>query len=316
MAVNCIYAGLLVVKTLKRLALQVRCWRDTLAALRRAWRYRGKKPGDFPYYLSAVACVKNEAPYIAEWLEYHMLVGVEHFWIYDNESDDNLDEVLAPYVAAGIVELCKWPGKYQQSAIYRDVLDKAAAATFWLAVIDMDEFLLPHTTGTVADFMKNFEKHPSLAVNWVVFGSGGQKTKTDGLVIERFRDRAEDSSILNRFVKSINNPRRIVLSRIHVPVCLGIRQEVDTDGVPSERYYLKREGKLDKLVCHHYYGKSLEEFMQKRTRGSNSSVEIYPIDQFNTFDRNEVCDMSMDKYIPQIKENLKKRFQGQEGAAQ
>jgi len=51
--------------------------------------------------ISIVAMVKNESEYIKEWLEYHMLVGVDKFVIYDNNSDDNLKEILQPYINSG-----------------------------------------------------------------------------------------------------------------------------------------------------------------------------------------------------------------------
>ena len=44
---------------------------------------------DYKNKLSFVAIVKNEAPYIVEWIEFHRLVGVDKFYIYDNESSEN-----------------------------------------------------------------------------------------------------------------------------------------------------------------------------------------------------------------------------------
>ena len=54
-------------------------------------------------YLSVCAIYKNEARYLAEWLEFHLLAGVEHFFLYDNNSTDDHREVLAPYLRAGVV---------------------------------------------------------------------------------------------------------------------------------------------------------------------------------------------------------------------
>ena len=57
----------------------------------------------FLYDLAIFAVMKNEAPYVKEWLDYHLAAGVEHFYIFDNESSDNLKEILQPYIDAGIV---------------------------------------------------------------------------------------------------------------------------------------------------------------------------------------------------------------------
>ena len=37
---------------------------------------------------------RNEARHLEEWIEYHRLVGVEHFWLYDDASQDNWSDVL------------------------------------------------------------------------------------------------------------------------------------------------------------------------------------------------------------------------------
>jgi hypothetical protein len=72
----------------------------------------------FPYYLSILTLARNEALYIAEWLEYHFLVGVDKFWIVDNDSTDNLSFVLSPYLAMGVVNLSYWHGDKQQLYIF------------------------------------------------------------------------------------------------------------------------------------------------------------------------------------------------------
>ena len=65
----------------------------------------------FVYDLAVVAILKNEAPYVKEWLDYHLLAGADHFFLYDNESPDNLKEVLQPYIDAGIVTYTFYPGQ-------------------------------------------------------------------------------------------------------------------------------------------------------------------------------------------------------------
>ena len=48
----------------------------------------------FPYELAIVAIFKDEAPYLREWLDYHLLAGVEHFYLYSNESSDGHADYL------------------------------------------------------------------------------------------------------------------------------------------------------------------------------------------------------------------------------
>lgn len=57
----------------------------------------------FLYDLAVVTIMKGEAPYIREWLDYHLLAGVDHFFIYDNEDSDAQQKIMQPYIDAGIV---------------------------------------------------------------------------------------------------------------------------------------------------------------------------------------------------------------------
>ncbi len=70
----------------------------------------------FLHDLAVVAILKNEGPYLKEWLDYHLLAGVKHFYLYDNESPDNQAEVAKPYVEAGLVDYFPYPGKAMQYA--------------------------------------------------------------------------------------------------------------------------------------------------------------------------------------------------------
>ena len=70
-----------------------------------------------------MAIVKNEAPYLQEWIEYHKLLGVTRFYVYDNESDNNIKEVLKPYVKNRDVIYRKYPGRTIQCFAYNDAVN-------------------------------------------------------------------------------------------------------------------------------------------------------------------------------------------------
>ena len=48
----------------------------------------------YKYKLSVCLCIKNEAKHIIDFIEHYIIQGVEHFYIIDNNSDDNLKEIL------------------------------------------------------------------------------------------------------------------------------------------------------------------------------------------------------------------------------
>src|SRR5919198_1069368 len=59
-------------------------------------------------YLSACTLYRDDAEYLREWIEFHRLVGVERFFLYNNYSEDSHREVLAPYIENDIVVLHDW----------------------------------------------------------------------------------------------------------------------------------------------------------------------------------------------------------------
>ena len=91
---------------------------------------RGACPAVYPrHYLSACLCFKNAATYLAEWLAFYTTLGVDHFFLYNNESSDRHEDVLAPYLAAGSATLIDYPGKGIQHALYAHCLDTFGSRT-------------------------------------------------------------------------------------------------------------------------------------------------------------------------------------------
>ncbi len=58
------------------------------------------------FYLSIGAVFRDEDDFLAEWLEFHICAGVEHFFLYNHFSaTDQHEEILRPYISAGLVTL-------------------------------------------------------------------------------------------------------------------------------------------------------------------------------------------------------------------
>src|SRR6266536_1256560 len=132
-------------------ALMHPCKGPAARALKRAIRYprelrakardRAALARPLQYYLSVCAIFRNEARYLKEWLVFHLGVGVEHFYLYENRSTDHFRTVLAPFVERRQVTLIDWPKAQGQKAAYRHCLRSAAAESRWVAFLDLDEFL-------------------------------------------------------------------------------------------------------------------------------------------------------------------------------
>ena len=48
-----------------------------------------KKAESRKYEISICAIFKNEAPFLKEWLEFHLMLGIDHFYLYNNNSEDD-----------------------------------------------------------------------------------------------------------------------------------------------------------------------------------------------------------------------------------
>src|SRR5579864_7571033 len=64
------------------------------------------------YNLSICAIFKNEAKYLKEWIEFHRLIGVDHFYLCNNNSTDNFKQLLRPYTSKGVITLIPWPDNW------------------------------------------------------------------------------------------------------------------------------------------------------------------------------------------------------------
>lgn len=240
------------------------------------------------YYLAVCAIAKNEGPYFEEWIEWHQHLGVEKFYIYDNESTDNTKEVLAPYIASGIVDYTFWPGMKQQLPAYDHCLEKHRLDARWIAVIDLDEFIKPIKDKTIPDFLRRFEEFSAVEINWLIYGSGGAKTKEKGNVMERFKQHSLPSHGANRHVKSIVNPRRVFSFIGCHEVARASGKTADSHGNVVKTYFRDREPQQDVIRINHYAVKSYEEFLQKRARGRARALAPRDLGYFGWLDLNDI----------------------------
>jgi glycosyltransferase involved in cell wall biosynthesis len=220
--------------------------------------------------------VRNEIRSVVEWLAHYKALGFTEFLIYDNDSTDGTADVLRALDDAGELIYLDWPhavGERPQRRAYEHARQSATAD--WLAFFDVDEFLLLHHDDSIGAFLARFDPAVSgIAVNWVVFGSGGEKTYRPLPVIERFFDALPDWAALNRQIKAIGRRRKLEGSGIH-RVAIREGKYVNPSGaeVEFEGLVAVWEPDFSVAVLHHYSIKSIEEFEEKRQRGHANSQD-------------------------------------------
>jgi glycosyltransferase involved in cell wall biosynthesis len=284
-------------------------------------------------YLSICAIFKDEAPYLPEWIEFHRLMGVEQFFLYDNVSVDGGREALEPWARTGLVTVsdCSIPlGQGGQSWAYADALERARGRTRWLAFIDLDEFLFSPALLPLPEVLRDYEEYPGVVVNWQVYGSSGLTARPDGLVIESFLMRARTQWVRNRRVKSIVDPTRAVrptgphffeyadrapaVTENHEPVRVvehrawtrrirrGLARLPLVEADPyAVRHSSVNDVSVRRLRLNHYAVRSRQEFEQKTARhGSSRIADRY----FAYHDRNEVHDPALLPYASKVRARL------------
>lgn len=269
----------------------------------------------FLHDLAVVAILKNEGHYLKEWLDYHLLAGVDHFYLYDNESTDNQAEIAKPYVDAGLVDYFPAPGKVMQMPVYNDAVKRFKFLNRYIAFIDGDEFIYPQhdffggIVELVDEILSHDPKVAGLAVNWHVFGSNEQdKADYSRGVLERFTRRAPDEWYVtsesgkkdvqgNIHVKLILNPRRIDYfhDTPHHPLYIDDNHVINENG-SIVRGPFNNPVTAKKIVINHYHMKSKEEYETKIKRGRPTMA----FDKFQHYDiitdRNEEFDYGILKY--------------------
>ncbi len=262
--------------------------------------------------LAIVAIMKNEAPYVKEWIEYHKLVGVQKFYIYDNESEDNLKDVLAQYIEQGLVEYTFFPGIKQQMPAYNDCVNKHREDVKWLAIIDADEFIVPVKTKTILETLKDFEQYPGVGISWVMYDCNGHLKKPQGGIMENYvRCRRDYKSAPRSHIKSIIQPSQVVkVPHPHYAIYKDGRKAVDENFNPfaenGSSAFLMPNASVKKLRINHYWSKSYEEALAKINRGLADQEGKRKIEETRPLIEiiNYTYDYIMYRYVIKLHKNL------------
>lgn len=258
--------------------------------------------------LAITAIVKDEAPYLREWIEFHKLVGVEKFFIYDNGSTDNSREVLQPYIECGDVIYQYYPGSCAQCPAYTDSIIKNRHKVKFMAFVDVDEFITPIMHDNILDFICYLEKKiqhkiDAVGINWLMHGFNGHYEKPEGLVCENF-SKCNFKTGSNQHVKSIVRPKSVIAcNNPHYFIYKLFSKVVNSAG--EDMYGPFTKPYHDEILINHYYTKSYKEVLNKKARGRATCTltrkDIPYTPELLSTDE----DTSMLKFIPLIKEKLK-----------
>ncbi|KUF11429.1 glycosyltransferase family 2 protein [Pseudoponticoccus marisrubri] len=265
---------------------------EELAAAYAPRRERALPPGRSGNVI--VGCMKNEAPYILEWVAYHRAVGFDTFLIYTNGCEDGTTEILDRLQELGVLQHRNndnWSGNSpQQHALDSALREEVIVKADWIAHIDVDEFInIRCGNGTLEDFFDRVPEATNVAMTWRLFGHNGVTELSDALVIEQFDTCApkfcpKPHTVwgfktmfrnIGAYAKiSCHRPNKLADGQAdRVRWVNGSGRDMTDEAIKNGWRNSKKSIGYDLIQLNHYALRSAESFLIKRQRGRALHVD-------------------------------------------
>jgi len=265
-----------------------------------------------------VTTMKNEGPYLLEWIAHYRNLGFDDFVLFSNDCTDGTNLLLNRLDAMGVVEHYDNPisGRMdpQRRAYSRANQTPTVQEASWVLIADADEFLNVHVgDGTVDALIAACPPETeAISVNWRFFGSAGQKHMAPEPVTKRFTRACNIVEPENGLVwgfKTLFRPASFDYMGVHRPKFEKKRMTfpdqvhwVNASGVRMGEKYMRSGWRSNSGIVsyefaqmNHYAIKSREEFLLKKLRGTANSKDTSRIDlgYWDKFDLNALEDSSI-----------------------
>lgn len=242
-----------------------------------------------------VTTMKDEGPFILEWIAHHRAIGVDDFLIYTNDCSDGTDRMLDLLAARGILARRDNPYretdlKPQHAALRAAETDPRVQAAGWVICMDVDEFINIHVgEGRLSDLHAALGEVDLVSLTWRLFGNGDIAAFEDVPVTRRFtlcaakdtRNPLQAWGIKTLFRNDGTFPR----FGVHRPrgaealAYRGLRW-VNGSGRPVPPSMYRNAWRstpesvgYDLVTLNHYAVRSAESFLVKRDRGRVNHVD-------------------------------------------
>ncbi|MEP4195772.1 MAG: glycosyltransferase family 2 protein [Aliishimia sp.] len=140
--------------------------------------------------ITAVTCVKNEGPFLLEWIAFNRLIGVTDHLFYSNDCTDGTDRLLDALQTRGLVEHLPNPAEgrnYQMEALKDARKQDVVTNADWVWVADVDEFLNIHVGDhTIPALIEACDTPQAISINFQFFANDDVEGFEDRPVIEQF----------------------------------------------------------------------------------------------------------------------------------
>ncbi|WBU63670.1 glycosyltransferase family 2 protein [Paracoccus aerodenitrificans] len=272
----------------------------------------------------AISTIRNEGPFLLEWIAWHQMIGVTDFLVYSNDCADSSDLLLDRLADHGVLRHGYHEAPKEKS-IHWNALNTAwsldlHSSADWILISDLDEFPVIHAGSGLVDLIGALpEGTDAVALAWRLFGFNGVNSFQDIPVTSQFTRSSPEimiHPIAGTFFKSFFRPKAFARPGIHRPKHRKDSQPnwVDGSGKPmpshisnnDKRLSLLGAGEVRELVeLHHYSVRSAQSFIVKSERGLPNHREkrvdlTYWIERnFNTQENTAAL-----RFIPQLEQRI------------
>ena len=297
-------------------------------------------PRDLPSEQSGrviVGCMKNEAPYIIEWVAYHRAIGVDNFLIYTNDCSDGTSEILDRLQELGVLQHRNndnWKGNSpQQYALNAAMKEPVVLNSDWIIHIDVDEFINVRCgNGTLDDFFERVPDATNVAMTWRLFGHNGVTELRDELVIDQFDTCAPSYCPkphtvwgfktmfrnIGAYAKlSCHRPNKLdEAAKTRVRWVNGSGKDMTEEAIENGWRSSKKSIGYDLLQLNHYALRSADSFLIKRQRGRALHVDrSIGINYWVRMDWSVHRDVTIKRNLPRVRAEIDRLMQDDRLAA-
>lgn len=201
--------------------------------------------------LAVCSMVRNESNGIDEWINHYLARNISHFFIIDDDSDDDCYEILKRHEINGYLTVIKpqiprTPNR--QNAAYNQFIKPLIGDFDWVAILDADEFLWDSEGFSLPNYLSEIPEQISMVnVPMSDFGDNGFITQPNNIV-DSFTKRAKDiENPSPKYLKSICRVSCLQSIDFHFPVVSG-GSVIDTKRLKLNHYKLQSLERWNNLV--------------------------------------------------------------------
>ncbi len=276
--------------------------------------------------ITAVTCVKNEGPFLLEWIAFNRLIGVTDHLFYSNDCSDGTDDLLDALADRGLCEHLPNPAEgrnYQMEALKDARSRDCVTQADWVWIADVDEFLNIHVGDhTIPALIEACGDPQAISLTFQFFANDGVEAFVDRPVIEQFTRSHNPDLWCGEAAIEVKSLVRhdfpLKYYGAHRPFQKPKQRPVWTDGsgrkVPHKFLVAANPRRIRRFpaggarvhaTLNHYALRSLDSYLVKNDRG-DVNRENRAFDDTYWRERNDPVwqDTSILRYAPQLKAAL------------